>query len=62
MNFAAHVTIFKGLLTRSTTLALITTSENSYSTHLGEGQEDKKGPELRYPCPESLSEEEPYYE
>jgi hypothetical protein len=41
MNFAAHVTIFKGLLTRFQTLALITTSENSFKANFGECPEDE---------------------
>jgi hypothetical protein len=36
MNFAAHVAIFKGLLTRFQTLVLITTSEDSYKANFGE--------------------------
>jgi hypothetical protein len=36
MNFAAHVTIFKDLLTRFQTLALITTSENAPNANFAE--------------------------
>ena len=37
MNFAAHVTTFKGLLTRFKTRALITSSENSFYEYFIDG-------------------------